>query len=272
MRLPDFTAIPTCVFSAAVLAVFALDHAVALPRLWTATDGRQLIGEFVKADANTVTINRDTGKPVSIPIAMLTPEDREFATKEQKAKASSDKEAASKKEAEWQSARSAPEKEEKGKGHITYKLSNGSEKWPEDRRKRIVAAMDEAIKFLNEHGDFTKEVTANNSPGTPTADANIGGWINWGGSISRRVAIHEIAHTLGIGTGENWGKNIENGLWTGKFALEQLRAFDGKDAVLHADRQHFWPYGLNQDSESSPENDLRHIKIVEAMRKDMGMK
>lgn len=269
-------AIPARVFSIAVFTGLFVcsvaDKAGALPRLWTSTDGRQLIGEFVKADANTVTVSRDNGAPVSIPLAMLTPEDRDFATKEQRNKAATDKEAAAKKDAERFSARSAPEKEEKGKGRITYKLSKGSEDWPEDRKKRIVSAMEEAIEFLNKNGNFEKAVTANNSPGTPTADANIDGWINWGGSISRRVAIHEIAHTLGIGTAPNWGKNIEKGLWTGKHALEQLREFDGKDAVLHADRMHFWPYGLNQDSESSSVNDIRHIKMVEAMRKDMDMK
>lgn len=31
-------------------------------------------------------------------------------------------------------------------------------------------------------------------------------------------------------------------------------------------------YGLNQDSESGKENDLRHVKMVEAMRKDMEMR
>ena len=127
MRLPDFMAIPARVFSAAVFAVFAADHAGALPRLWTSTDGRQLTGEFVKADVTTVTVSRDNGKPISIPLAMLTPDDREFVTREQKARAAAEKEAAAKKEAEWQSARSAPEKEEKGKVRITYKLSNGSE-------------------------------------------------------------------------------------------------------------------------------------------------
>jgi len=174
------------------------------------------------------------------------------------------------KEAADKAAAEEAEAKKKPKGSITYKLSGGSEKWPEDRRKKIVAAMDEGIEFLNKHGHFKKEVTANNSPGTPTADANIDGWINWGGSISRRVAIHEIAHTLGIGTHEKWQENIKDGLWTGKYALEQLREFDGKDAVLHADRMHFWPYGLNQDSESSAVNDVRHVKMVEAIRKDMG--
>ena len=42
------------------------------------------------------------------------------------------------------------------------------------------------------------------------------------------------------------------------------------NSVLYADRQHFWPYGLNQDHESSPQSDLRFIKMLEAIRKDMG--
>jgi len=123
--------------------------------------------------------------------------------------------------------------------------------------------------FFNEHAQFKKTVTANNSPGTPTADANWDGWINWGGSISRRVALHEIAHALGVGTHARWMENIKDGQWTGEYALRQLREFDGPDAVLHADRIHFWPYGLNFDNESSPEKDLRFVKMVAALRKDM---
>ena len=229
---------------------FIAETARAAPRVWTSADGRELTGEFVKADATTVTVLRDTGKSVVIPLTMLTPDDRKFVAEIIAAK-------------ETKTPRNP-------KGSITYKLSDGSEKWPEDRKKRITEAMDAAVEFLNKHGHFKKEVTAHNSPGTPTADANIGGWINWGGSINRRVALHEIAHTLGVGTHEKWLETIKDGLWTGKHALAQLREFDGKDAVLHADRQHFWPYGLNQDSESSPESDLRHIKMVEAIRKDMG--
>ena len=83
--------------------------------------------------------------------------------------------------------------------------------------------------------------------------------------------MHEIGHTLGIGTHSNWQANIKDGKWTGKHALEQLREFDGLVSVLSADRMHFWPYGLNFDNESSKENDLRHVKMVAAMRKDMGI-
>lgn len=231
------------------------------PRVWKSVDGRELSGEYVKADADSVTVIRDNGRSVTIPLAMLDPEDRKFVLEKIPAK-----------EAEDLATAEELEAKKKPKGSITYQLSEGSEKWPEDRKKSIMAAMDEAVKFLNQHAKFKKELTANNSPGTPTADANFSGWINWGGSISRRVAIHEIAHTLGIGTCEKWGENIKDGLWTGKYALEQLREFDGEDAVLHADRMHFWPYGLNQDNESSKVNDLRHIKMVEAMRRDMGMR
>ncbi len=235
------------------------ETAHALPRIWTSSDGRELTGEFIKADATTVTVLRDTGRSVAIPLMMLNPADRKFVEESIAAKEAADKSAI-----EEAAAKKKP------KGAITYKLSGGSEKWPEDRRKKITDAMDAGVEFYNKNGNFKKELTANNSPGTPTADSNITGWINWGGSISRRVALHEIAHTLGIGTHEKWQENIKDGLWTGKNALEQLREFDGNDAVLHADRQHFWPYGLNQDSESSPTNDLRHIKMVEAIRKDMG--
>ncbi|MES2920474.1 MAG: hypothetical protein V4819_02950 [Verrucomicrobiota bacterium] len=260
MKFPALPAIPTLslIFVVAWTLV-APNTARAVPRTWTSADGRQLIGEYVKADAETVTVTRDNGKTVSIPLEMLNTEDRNFVLERVAEKEAADKAAVEEAEAK-----------KKPKGSITYKLSGGSDKWPEDRRKKIVAAMDEGIAFLNKHGHFKKEVTANNSPGTPTADANIDGWINWGGTINRRVAIHEIAHTLGIGTHGKWQENIKDGLWTGKYALEQLREFDGKDAVLHADRQHFWPYGLNQDSESSAVNDVRHVKMVEAIRKDMG--
>jgi len=226
-------------------------------RTWMAPDGRVIQGEFLKGDDKSVTVRKSDLTSVTIPLEKLIQADQETARKlAEEASANAEKKSDS--------------STAKTKGSLTYTLSDGWEKWPEDRRKRIVAAMDEAIEFLNKNARFKKELIANNSPGTPTADASYSGWINWGGSINRRVALHEIAHTLGIGQHPNWEKNIQDGKWTGKHALAQLKEFDGPDAVLHADRQHFWPYGLNQDHESSPQSDLRFIKMVEAIRKDMG--
>ena len=231
-------------------------------RTWMAPDGRTIQGEFLKGDDKSITVRKSDLSSVTIPLDKLIKADQETARK-LVTEAAVD---AEKKKGESSDTKA----KDKGPGSITYKLSDGWEKWPEDRRKRIVAAMDEAVQFLNKNARFKKALTANNSPGTPTADASYSGWINWGGAISRRVALHEIGHTLGVGQHPNWEKNIQDGKWTGKHALAQLREFDGPDAVLHADRQHFWPYGLNQDSESSPQSDLRFIKMVEAIRKDMG--
>jgi hypothetical protein len=158
------------------------------------------------------------------------------------------------------------------KYQITWKLSPGSDKWDAAKRDRIVQSMDAAVALYNELGEFDKQITAAYNPGTPTADGNYNGHINFGTQMNKRVALHEIAHTLGVGQHRNWEANIKDGLWTGPAAIAQLREFDGPDAVLHADRMHFWPYGLNYDKESSPENDRRHVLMVAAIRKDLGIK
>jgi hypothetical protein len=116
-----------------------------------------------------------------------------------------------------------------------------------------------------------KQVTASYNVGTPTADGNYNGNIRFGGQIGKRTALHELGHVLGVGTHPKWRGLIVDGKWTGAHALAQLRAFDGPDAVLHADRQHFWPYGLNYDKESSPEFDRRHVLMVAAFRRDLGI-
>lgn len=224
-------------------------------RLWTSTDGRTLEGVFLRTDRKTVTIKKPEGRTTEIPLERLTAEDRSYI----------EKQAAEQASAFADGGKTA----KKPQGHITYKLSDGSEKWDPERKKRIVESMDKAVAFYNEHSDFKKALTANNSPGTPTADGNISGWINFGGQIGFRVTLHEMGHTLGIGTHGNWQKNVKDGLWTGKHGLAQVKEFDGPEAVLHADRMHFWPYGMNFDNEASDVNYLRHVKMVVAMCKDM---
>jgi hypothetical protein len=154
---------------------------------------------------------------------------------------------------------------------LRYKLSDGSDKWDTDAKARITKAMDEAVAVYNKYGDFDKLLTANWSPGTPTADANFGGWINFGGQIGTRTALHEIAHCLGVGTAPNWERFAKGGKWTGQYAIDQLKQLDGPDAVLHCDHQHFWPYGLNYDNEGGPDAFRRNVLMVTALRADMGL-
>lgn len=156
-------------------------------------------------------------------------------------------------------------------GKLRYKLADGNENWPPEIRARIVSAMDGAVALYNEVGKFDKQLTAAYSPGTPTADANFNGYIRFGGQIGKRTALHEIGHTLGVGTTRQWRQLLVDGKWTGEHANALLKEFDGPDAIVKGDRQHFWPYGLNFDKESSPENDVRHVKMVAAFRIDMGL-
>ena len=154
---------------------------------------------------------------------------------------------------------------------IRYRLSDGHEQWPADKREAIVKAMDEAVALYNANAPFDKEIRVTYSPDTPTADANWNGHIRFGGQIGTRTALHEIGHTLGVGTTREWGQLLVDGQWTGPHALAMVRAFDGPDAILKGDRQHFWPYGLNYDGdEDSPVNRLRHIQMVAALQRDMG--
>jgi hypothetical protein len=152
---------------------------------------------------------------------------------------------------------------------LIYTLAGGRDSWEIEERRRIVEAMDAAVLLYNQMGEFQKDVRVSYNPATPTADGNYNGSIRFGGQIGKRTALHELGHVLGVGTHPKWRSFIVDGKWTGAYALAQLRAFDGPDAVLHADRQHFWPYGLNFDRESSPENDRRHVLMVAAFQRDL---
>ena len=154
---------------------------------------------------------------------------------------------------------------------LTWSLAGGNESWPADKRAAIVAAMTAAVDLYNANGYFPKTLWANYSPGVPTAQASYSGWIDFGGSIGTRVALHEISHTLGVGTVSQWDTKITSGKWTGTFAINRVKLFDGAAATVSSDGTHFWPYGLNYDTEDGTTNRVRHIKMVSALRRDMGI-
>ena len=151
---------------------------------------------------------------------------------------------------------------------INYSLDNPQD-WLTDIRTEIEASISEAVGLYNQYGSFNKSLTIRYDPDVPTANANILGIITFGGSRNTRVAMHEIAHTLGVGTYGEWADNISGGQWTGSYATSKLQQFNGSSAVLYADSAHFWPYGLNYDNEDGSVNRFRHIRMVAALRGDM---
>lgn len=158
---------------------------------------------------------------------------------------------------------------------ITYSLIDGHEQWPEDKKAAVVKAMDEAVAMYNEVGaavgGFDKHITVRYHPGVPTAEANWDGRISFGGQIGTRTAMHEIGHTLGVGTVPVWREMFIQGRWIGPAATALVREFDGPEAVVRGDRHHFWPYGLNFDREGGERNMRRHVLMVAALRADMGI-
>ena len=156
------------------------------------------------------------------------------------------------------------------RGNLRYTLTSGHERWPANKRRKIIEAMNEAVQIYNLYGSFDKEVRVSYNPKVPTADGNFNGHIRFGGSISTRTALHEISHVLGVGTTREWRRGISGGVWQGENGQAVLRALRGDDAVLRGDRQHLWPYGLNFDREGTDElTFIRHVLVIDAVCRDM---
>ena len=156
-------------------------------------------------------------------------------------------------------------------GRITYKLNSGWQNWPEEKREKIITSMDEALWLYNRYGRFEKQLRVAYKPSVKTADANINGQIRFGKQISTRTALHEISHTLGIGTARKWDRMLEDKTWQGHNGNRMLQAFDGHESVVKGDKNHFWPYGMNYPKDDGPERRIRHVLMVEALCRDMDL-
>lgn len=143
----------------------------------------------------------------------------------------------------------------------------------QDVKDRITAAMDAAVARYNAWGNWpARTLTVEYNTGVATADGSINGNIRFGSNTSYMTectAMHEIAHTWGVGTSSNWGYPlIQNYLFVGANAVAKIQEFDGSSAVINTGGGHFWPYGLNYNSEWSTTNGDRHAQIVWAMYQD----
>ncbi|MFD8863385.1 hypothetical protein ACFV1F_03070 [Streptomyces sp. NPDC059590] len=134
----------------------------------------------------------------------------------------------------------------------------------------ITAAMSAAVARYNNLSDLGKNITVRYDPGVPTADGNINGTIRFGNRayMTERTALHEIAHTIGVGTSSGWNTLSSGGGWRGAQATALVKQYDGSGATLSTGGGHFWPYGLNYDNEFSNAAADRHVRIVAAMVRD----
>ena len=158
---------------------------------------------------------------------------------------------------------------------VTYVLHKSSNPTADeqDAYKRITTVMDSAVYIYNKYTNLSKFINVYYAPGVPTAEASSNGDLRFGENRSYMfvgTAMHEMAHTMGMGTTDAYRSMFKDGVFQGQKALALLKEIDGPDAELHGDSQHFWPYGLNYSSEVHSEQDLiNHARIVEAMYQDI---
>lgn len=167
----------------------------------------------------------------------------------------------------------APAQERVAAASVTWSLERASNPTADqqDAYNRITAAMNAAVSRYNNLSDLGKNIRVRYEPGVPTADGNINGTIRFGSNrsyMTQRTALHEIAHTIGVGTSSGWSRLGGSGTWTGAQATALVRQFDGSGAKLSTGGGHFWPYGLNYENEFSNTAADRHVQIVAAMVRD----
>ncbi len=76
-RMPDFPK-QWHVFGLAAFFSMTMSQIVAAPRVWTSADGKSIEAEFVRANAESVTVRRSDGKTYTIPFSRLSPADRQW--------------------------------------------------------------------------------------------------------------------------------------------------------------------------------------------------
>jgi len=161
------------------------------------------------------------------------------------------------------------------KGKITYTFNKATNPNAEQLAAyaRLQVAIDSAVWYLSNYTSAIKHVWLNYEVGTPTADANNEGWMRFGSNSSYqnlRTMLHEMNHTLGTGTTDWWKGKIVGGKFQGQHTNDLLNKIQNSNgAQLSGDTQHWWPFGLNQNSEVTSSWDyVYNCILIEAMRKD----
>lgn len=156
-------------------------------------------------------------------------------------------------------------------GALTWSLEKSSNPTSDqaDAYGRIEEAMRLAVARYERFTDASKTIRVYYSPGVPTAEANYNGDLRFGSDrayMTQRTAMHEISHTLGVGQTAAFDQKCAANDWP--TATPLLRSWDGSDARISCGGSHFWPYGLNYETEWSETNGDRHVQLVNAMLAD----
>lgn len=161
------------------------------------------------------------------------------------------------------------------KGNLTYTFNKSTNPTADELAAyaRLQVAIDSAVWYINNYTSASRNVFLNYVPGVPTADANNEGWMRFGsnaGFQNLRTMLHELNHTLGTGTSSWWSSTSVNGKVNAPSANAVLKQIlKDPNASLNGDTQHWWPFGLNQNSEVSSSWDyVYNCIIIEQMRKD----
>lgn len=158
--------------------------------------------------------------------------------------------------------------------NVTYTLHKVEN--PTSTQLDMYALIDEAMQkscnYYNQYTKIVKHLNVYYNPEVPTADGNSNGNIRFGAKSSMNyiTAMHEIAHTLGIGTKKSWSSLLYDGIYNGSNANEVYQSMITDSTLkLNGDNNHFWPFGLNYTTEVKSDEDLiNHCRIVEAMLLD----
>lgn len=142
---------------------------------------------------------------------------------------------------------------------------------PEGPRKQISDSMNSLANLYSTVSTYRLNIPVGYSASSGlTAQANYNGSMTFGTQRNLRTALHESGHFMGVGAIQPWTSRIVNGAWQGSVAQSRVKAFDGDNAEVRGDRAHFWPYGMNQDSEFGPRRATRTVHMLGALRADMG--
>jgi len=161
-----------------------------------------------------------------------------------------------------------------GRGNVSYTLARATNPTADQLEAYglITTAMDTAVKNYNCYTNLSRQLQVNYNPSVQTADGSTNGAIRFGSRASMHpvTAMHEIAHTFGVGF-TVFKALIQNGVFTGAKTTAKAREISGDPNLqIKSDGTHFWPYGLNYVSEGKTQQDLiDHCLVVQAIVQDI---